>query len=113
MKKKIFDFLPVSLLILMVFYYWFLTALILNPVAIFLLLLLVSTLLFRNIILTVFTSSALSLLSLYMIFAVISEYREFNIGDADGIRLLIGGLALFITTLILSIVMGFRSLVRG
>ncbi len=94
---------PILLLITAVTIYWNDTAYIFNPVAIGLMLLLILLLITDNIVLKVSTSVIFIILSLYMMLAVISEYREFESGDVEGLKLLVIGLSFFIATFILSL----------
>ena len=108
--RKFLNILAQILLIIVVVYYWYDTSILFNPVAIGLLLLLVLELSIRNLILTVFSSSVIGLLSLYMMLAVLSEYNEFPVGDAEGFKLLVVGLFIFISTFALSVLMSVRRL---
>jgi len=110
--KKVISILPETFLMAGVIYYWFSVASVFNPIAIILFLLLGFTLFFKNATLAVFTSAILGLLSLYMILAVISEFREFETGDTEGIKLLTTGLLLFLATFIMSIIMGVKHLIK-
>jgi len=108
--KKILNNSAQVLLIIGVLYYWLDSSYLFNSVAIALLLLLGFELITRHLILTLLSSSIIGLLSIYMMLAVISEYREFPVGDADGKTLLIVGLALFISSLLLAVFMSVRRL---
>ena len=108
--KKILNNSAQLLLIIGVVYYWIESASLFNPVAIALMLLLFLELIINNLILTLLSSSIIGLLSIYMMLAVISEYREFPAGDAEGKTLLIVGLSIFISSLLLSAFMSVRRL---
>lgn len=45
-----------------------------------------------------------------MILAVISEFSEFESGSSEGLELITVGLSIFITTLILSTLLGIKGL---
>ena len=69
----------------------------------------VSILLFcKNRILAFVLSILLGFGSLWMIGAVLSEYREFPLGDPAGTKLLLTGSLLFLFTLAMSIIMPFK-----
>jgi len=108
--KKITTKLPEILLIVGVAFYWLETSIFLNPIAIGLMLFLSLTLITKNKIIKTLTSITFALLSIYMIFAVISEYQEFEIGNVEGFKPIIVGLSIFITSLILSVIMGIKGL---
>ena len=108
--KEILNVLAQAFLIIGVVFYWKESATLLNPVAIALILLLVAELLSKNLIVTFLTSTVIGLLSLYMILAVVSEYRDFPIGDKEGVRLLYIGISLFVSSLVLSVLMTARRL---
>jgi len=67
------------------------------------------TLITGNKILKYITSIVLGIISIYLAFAVISEYREFGNDDFEGIKLLVIGLAVFLTSLTLSILMAISN----
>jgi len=108
--KKILNVLAQAFLIIGVVFYWIESSTLLNPVAISLILLLFLELITKNLIVTLFSSFIIGFLSLYMMLAVISEYREFPAGDAEGKTLLIVGLSIFISSLLLSSFMSVRRL---
>jgi len=66
-----------------------------NYIAVFFVWLLFLQLFYKNRILGLIYGIILTMISGMMSLAVISEYREFNPGEAEGIKLLIWGLALF------------------
>ena len=106
--KKVLNKLPEILLLIAVLFYWNETSILLNPIAILLLLLISFSIFTKNKLVKILTSVIFSLLSLYMIFAVISEYREFDIGSSEGTKLLVIGSLIFVTTFLSSVIMGVR-----
>lgn len=108
--RNFLNILSPILLILVVVFYWYDTSVLFNPIAIVLILLLIVVIITKGVIVTVFSSSLIGLLSLYMMLAVISEYREFPVGDAEGSKLLAVGLSIFISTFALSVLMSVRRL---
>ena len=79
-----------------------------KEIAMLLLILLLFSLKKENNIIRIITSIIFGLLSLFMLLAVISEYREFEVGSLEGLKLLLIGSSLFLTTLILSVIIGVR-----
>ena len=108
--RNFLNIIAQTLLILLAFFYWHDTSRLFNPVAIVLVLLLVLELSTKKLIITLLSSTIIGLLSLYMMLAVISEYREFPVGDPDGKTLLLVGLSIFISSLLLSVFMSVRRL---
>lgn len=108
--RKIIYKLPEMLILLMVFIYWYDSATILNPIVLMLSAPLVLLLVTNNKIIQIITSVIYSLISLYMILAVISEFREFEVGDSEGTKLLTIGLSIFVTTFVLSVIIGIKKL---
>jgi hypothetical protein len=103
---------PEIVLIISVILYWYDTSLLFNPIAIVLLSFLLLTLITGNKILKYITSFILGMISIYLAFAVISEYREFGNDDFEEIELLFIGLAIFLTSLTLSILMAISNPTR-
>ena len=103
---------PEIILIFGVLFYWIESSIIFNPIAIILLLFLGLTLLTKSKIIKALTSIIFSLLSIFMLLAVLSEYREFETGNMDGIQLLVVGLSIFVTTLGLSIIIGIKNVLN-
>ncbi len=67
----------------------------LNYIAIGVAILMVFQLLFRKRIIGIVSGGVQTLFSAFMMLAVISEFRDFPIGDADGIKFLLPALGLF------------------
>ena len=107
---RIIKKLPELLLITGVAFYWYDTSVLFNPIAIGLTLILGLTIITKSVIIKTFTSITFALLSIFMILAVISEYREFGIGDIEGTKMLAIGLSIFISAFGLSIIMGIKNL---
>ena len=110
--KLILKKVPEILLIISVLFYWAETSLLFNPIAIILLVFLLLTLITGNKILKYITSITFGIISIYLVFAVLSEYREFENGDFEGIKMLVIGLAIFLTSLSLSIIMAISNQAR-
>jgi len=64
----------------------------------------------ENKVIRIITSLFFGLLSLFMLLAVISEYSEFEARSLEGLKLLLIGSSLFITTLVLSVIIGARNI---
>jgi len=109
--KKVLNKLPEILLLITVLYYWNETSVFLNPIAIILLLFISFSIFTRSKLVKILTSVIFALLSLYMMLAVISEFREFDIGSSEGTKLLVIGSFIFITTFVSSVIMGVRSII--
>lgn len=110
--KKILSYLPEASM-LGVGLYWFIDNLLVSPsyinypilaVILFVLVLII----WRVKAFAITLSVLLSLGSLYMVLAVISEYREFPSGDPDGKRLLFTGLAIFLSLIVMSAIMPIK-----
>lgn len=98
--KKIASYLP-ELSIITVASLWFLDNLIgtrsnINYFMIAIIALILILMLWRNKIYAIIISIVLGWTSFYMVFAVISEFREYPSGDPDGIKLLVIGLLVFL-----------------
>ncbi|HAD98469.1 MAG TPA: hypothetical protein DCG19_13755 [Cryomorphaceae bacterium] len=101
---------PEYLLMVAVLFYWVSAARIINPVAIGLLIILVLQLIFKNRIIGLIIPVILIGTSLYMLLALMSEFREFETFNADAQKLLFVGLAYFISTMLLSGMMIYKYL---
>lgn len=62
----------------------------------------------KNKTMALFASLLIGIGSLYMIFAVLSEYSEFPRGDANGLKLLLTGATIFLSTLLISILLPIK-----
>lgn len=109
--KKILLALPEYLLITSVLFYWISTGLALNFIAISLLTIIISQIIIKNKVIGIIIPSLLIILSLYMILAVISEVREFPSFNVEARTLLAVGLAYFLTTILISIIMIYKYVV--
>jgi len=109
--KEILKKSPEILLIIGVLVFWFETTLF-NPIAITLLILLALSLRKENKIIKMVTSIIFGLLSVFMLFAVISEFSEFETGSSEGLKLLFIGSSIFIVTLVLSVIIGMKGVVK-
>jgi hypothetical protein len=74
--------------------------------------LLLTLVVWRNKILAVALSILLGAGGLFMILAVISEYREFPAGDPEGIKLLLIGVLLFATFAAMALILPKKYLYR-
>ncbi|WCM43106.1 hypothetical protein MG290_05390 [Flavobacterium sp. CBA20B-1] len=101
------------LLIIAVLIYWHGTSNLLNPFAIGLLAVLVFQLFIKNNVVGVLIASTLILLSMYMLLALFSEVNEFESFNSEAQRLLFIGLAYFLGTIIVAILMIWKYLVRS
>ena len=106
--NKITKRLPETLLIIGVLYYWVETSIVFNPIAIGLFLILSFLLITNNQIFGIISSLIFIFISVLMILAVISEYREFNVINNESAKLLTTGLLIFVTTFVLSVIMGLK-----
>ena len=62
----------------------------------------------KNKTMALFASLLIGVGSLYMIFAVLSEYSEFPRGDANGLKLLLTGAIIFLSSLLISILLPIK-----
>ena len=115
MKKmnliKGIQYIP-EVFIVLVAIYWFLDGLLANSyinypmlaVILFMSLLVI----LKNKTMALFASLLIGIGSLYMIFAVLSEYSEFPRGDANGLKMLLTGAIIFLSTLLISILLPIK-----
>ena len=115
MKKmnliKGIQYIP-EVFIVLVAIYWFLDGLLANSyinypmlaVILFMSLLVI----LKNKTMALFASLLIGVGSLYMIFAVLSEYSEFPRGDTNGLKLLLTGAIIFLSTLLISILLPIK-----
>ena len=82
---------PELYLVLATLYYWFLTSNLLNPFAIFFLVVLTFQILYKKFISGILISSALILINLYLVLALLSELSEFTEPNEDYYKLFIIG----------------------
>jgi hypothetical protein len=108
--KKITKILPEMFLLVGVILYWISASITINPIAIILLLLIGLSLYLKNKVLNIITSGLFVLLSLWMILALFSEFREFDTGDVEGIKMLVFGFLIFIPTLISAVFLGIKKI---
>jgi len=115
MKKKYLLLLPE---IIIVFFsgYWFLDNYlgrnVVNPFALGVFIILLLQLIFQNKFIGMFLATITSLFSLYLVFAVIAEFREFPTFSADARNLLIFGLAFCLLLFTSSIIMIYKFLTK-
>jgi hypothetical protein len=98
---------PEYLLVLAVIFYWSSSA-ILNPIAITLLIVLVCQIIYKNKVVGIIIPTLLILSSLYMLLALLSEFREFPTFNYEAKKLLFVGLTFFISTIIVSGIMIYK-----
>ena len=109
--SKGIQYIP-EVFIVLVAIYWFLDGLLANSyinypmlaVILFMSLLVI----LKNKTMALFASLLIGIGSLYMIFAVLSEYSEFPRGDANGLKLLLTGAIIFLSTLLISILLPIK-----
>ncbi|WP_289056055.1 hypothetical protein [Carboxylicivirga marina] len=106
--KRIALVLPEYLLIAAVIFYWLSAGLMFNPIAIGLIIGLTLQIIFKNRIVGIIIPSLLILTSFYMLFAVMSEFKEFPTFNSEAKKLLFVGLSYFISTMIVSAIMIFK-----
>lgn len=111
--KQILLKLPEYLLIAAVLFYWMSAGLIINPIAIGLIALLVFQIIFKNKVIGLMIPSLLILTCLYMLLALMSEFNEFPSFNAEAKTLLFVGLAFFISTMAVSLLMIYKYLRPG
>ena len=100
--------LPEYLLIAAVLFYWFSTGLAVNYIAIGLIIVLILQIIFKNRIVGIIIPIILVLICLYMLLALMSEFKEFLTFSSDAKELLFVGLSYFISTIIISGVMIYK-----
>jgi len=100
--------LPEYLLIAAVLFYWFSTGLAVNYIAIGLIIVLILQIIFKNRIVGIIIPSILVMICLYMLLALMSEFKEFLTFSSDAKELLFVGLSYFISTIIISGVMIYK-----
>jgi len=106
--KPIVHLLPELFLIGSVVFYWGSAGWGLNPIGIGLLLVLGFQLIFKNRIVGLILPVLLTLICLYMILALISEFNEFESINHEARQLIFIGLTYFITTIAVSGFMFFK-----
>ena len=100
--------LPEYLLITAVLFYWFSTGLAVNYIAIGLIIVLILQIIFKNRIVGIIIPIILVMICLYMLLALMSEFKEFLTFSSDAKELLFVGLSYFISTIIISGVMIYK-----
>lgn len=95
MKKKYLLFLP-EVVIILLSGYWFLENYFsnnhVNPFALTVFFILLFQIVFQNKFIGMFLATITALFSVYMVFAVISEFREFTAFTGEAAKLLVFGL---------------------
>lgn len=113
MKKKYLLLIP-EILIMLLSAYWFLDNYlgrgVINPFALGVFLILLAQVIFQNKFIGMFMATITSLFSLYMVLAVISEFREFPTVTAEAMRLLLFGLLFCMLLFASSIIMIYKFL---
>ena len=115
MKKmnliKGIQYIP-EVFIVLVAIYWFLDGLLttsyINYPMLAVILFMSLLVILKNKTMALFASLLIGVGSLYMIFAVLSEYSEFPRGDANGLKLLLTGAIIFLSTLLISILLPIK-----
>lgn len=106
--KRIAFQIPEYLLIASVIFYWGSAGWEINYIAISLLVILILQIIFKNRIIGIIIPSLLTLASLFLILAVISEFKEFPTVNAEAMKLLLVGLVYFTSTIIVSGMMFYK-----
>lgn len=113
MKKSSLLILP-EIIILIISAYWFLenyfASNTINPLALALFAVLLFQLIFQNKFIGMFLATITSLFSIYMVFAVLSEFREFPEVTSEAIQLVFIGLLLCMMLFTSSIVIIYKFL---
>ena len=115
MKKmnliKGIQYIP-EVFIVLVAIYWFLDGLLttsyINYLMLAVILFMSLLVILKNKTMALFASLLIGIGSIYMIFAVLSEYSEFPRGDANGLKLLLTGAIIFLSTLLISILLPIK-----
>ena len=107
--KQLALHLPEYLLLASVLLFWYSTTL-LNPIAIVLTGILILQILFKNRVLGLIIPTILTLASLYMILALISEVNEFPTFNTEAKAMLFVGLFIFLSIIGVSTLMFFKYL---
>ena len=115
MKKmnliKGIQYIPEVFIVLMAIY-WFLDGLLatsnINYLMLAVILFMSLLVILKNKTMALFASLLIGVGSLYMIFAVLSEYSEFPRGDSNGLKLLLTGAIIFLSTLLISILLPIK-----
>ena len=115
MKKmnliKGIQYIPEVFIVLMAIY-WFLDGLLatsnINYLMLAVILFMSLLVILKNKTMALFASLLIGIGSIYMIFAVLSEYSEFPRGDANGLKLLLTGAIIFLSTLLISILLPIK-----
>ena len=115
MKKmnliKGIQYIP-EVFIVLVAIYWFLDGLLttsyINYLKLAVILFMSLLVILKNKTMALFASLLIGVGSLYMIFAVLSEYSEFPRGDANGLKMLLTGAIIFLSTLLISILLPIK-----
>ena len=97
--------------IVLVAIYWFLDGLLatsyINYLMLAVILFMSLLVILKNKTMALFASLLIGIGSIYMIFAVLSEYSEFPRGDANGLKLLTGAI-IFLSSLLISILLPIK-----
>jgi hypothetical protein len=110
--KKIFSVGPELYLLFSVVYYWSLTALVINPLAIFLVIVVTFQIWERNKVLGIVISALFLFLNLFLVLALISELSEFTEFNKNAVLLLTVGSLYLGLNIFFSVVMLYRYLNR-
>jgi hypothetical protein len=113
MKKKYLLLLP-EIIIVILSAYWFLDNYlgrdVINPFALSVFFILLFQVIFQNKFIGMFLATITSLFSVYLVFAVISEFREFPSVTNEAIRLLLFGLLFCLLLFASSVIMIYKFL---
>ena len=115
MKKmnliKGIQYIPEAFIVLVAIY-WFIDGLLetsyINYLMLAVILFMSLLVILKNKTMALFASLLIGIGSIYMIFAVLSECSEFPRGDANGLKLLLTGATIFLSTLLISILLPIK-----
>lgn len=106
--KPYFKLIPEIYFLISVLFYWASASTLLNPVAITLLLIFILQLIFQNKISGVTIAVLFTLINLYMVLALLSEFHEFPTFSSEARMLLGVGLLYFGLNIAMSVIMGIK-----
>ncbi len=108
--KPYFKLIPEIYFLISVLFYWFSASVLLNPVAIILMAVFILQLIFQNKIIGTTIAVFLLPINLFMILAVVSEFKEFPVINTEAKTLLFVGMLYFGLNILMSVIMGIKYL---
>ena len=106
--KRILLRFPEYYLIVLTFLAGYKPPFFINPIAIGLIVILILQIIYKNKITGIVIAGFFTVINVYMLLALISEFSEFATLNADALQLLVGGLLLIVLNLFVSAVMIFN-----